>query len=192
MPNTAANYTGIITSEHADKPRFTAMVEAVAQCFVDVQVLLEELPRVYDLDVATGAQLDADALWLGVGRSLKTPISDVYFTFDDATNNVGWDEGTWYKPYENLAQVSILDDESLRLLCKFKAQANSWDGTSPTMSTMLNKLLRPAVVTVTDNQNMTVTVKVEGQPPSKLFKQLLLGGYSPLRPAGVAVNYTFA
>ena len=63
-----SNYTALITSEHADKPKFMAMVEAVAQCFVDQQNLLLSVPTAFDLDDAVGVQLDAVGLWVGIGR----------------------------------------------------------------------------------------------------------------------------
>lgn len=44
-------------------------------------------------------------------------------------------------------------------------------------------------VFIQDNQDMTITVGISGVVPSALFLALLAGGYIPIKPEGVAVNY---
>lgn len=49
-------YTDLVTSEHADKPRFIASLLAITNPFVDLQAVLADLPADFDLDQAVGAQ----------------------------------------------------------------------------------------------------------------------------------------
>lgn len=184
-----STYTSLITSEHADKPKYMALIAMIAQCYVDAQNVLASIPAAYDLDVAVGAQLDTDALWIGAKRGVDVPITDVYFSFD--TDGLGWDEGVWYGPYMPETYVQSLDDDSFRLLCKFKVAANNWDGTLPTLYAALSELFAPATVTIYDHA-MECTITITGNPPTTLFKQLVLDYGLPIRTAGVPFTYIFA
>lgn len=89
----ASKYVELTTSQYRDKPKFTAMVEGVAQPFADTAEFLEGFAALFDLDTADGPQLDAIGLWIGASRDLEIPISNVYFSFD--TPGLGFDEGLW-------------------------------------------------------------------------------------------------
>lgn len=75
-------YISLLTSEHRDKPQFTAVVQALTQALADGVNLGLSLIDKFDLDQANGAQLDAIGLWVGMLRSVKTPLTGVYFTWD--------------------------------------------------------------------------------------------------------------
>ncbi|VVE79426.1 DUF2612 domain-containing protein [Pandoraea sputorum] len=182
------DYTGKITSEHADKPRFTAMVAAVAQCFVDAQNALASMPDSFDLDSAVGKQLDDVGLWVGVTRNVSTPLSGVYFSFD--TVGLGFDQGVWKGPFDPDTGVTTLDDETYRLLIRARIGANHWDGTLAGSKAILSQVFGPDThVLIQDNQDMSITVGISGKVPSALFLALLSGGYIPIKPQTVRVNY---
>lgn len=122
-----SDYTGLITSEHADKQNFVAMVGAVAQAFVDGQNQLATIPSAYDLDQAVGVQLDAVGLWAGITRNVNTPLTGVYFSFDIA--GLGFDQGVWQGPFDPSTGITSLDDDTFRLLIRARIAANHWDGT---------------------------------------------------------------
>jgi hypothetical protein len=187
---TVDQYTNLLTSEHSNRPRFRAMVEAVSQCFVDHQNMLLSLTQAFDLDTSVGAQLDADGRWIGLSRSILAPLDNVFFSFDDDAN--GFDAGIWYLPHQPTYGLTAFDDETYRLLLKAKIAANKYDGTLPSMVTILREIFSPATVVVTDNMDMTIDVTITGQPPSTLFKYLVLGGYMPIKPAGIQLSYTFS
>ena len=191
MANTVATYQGRITSEHADKPKFMALVGLLSQCYVDAQAVVNSLATAFDLDVAVGSQLDTDALWIGASRGVQTPIENAYFSFDDETHNVGFDEGIWFLPLDPQFVVQSLDDESFRLFLRFKIAANHWDGTTASLYTILTELFSPAVVTISEG-TMTCNITITGMPPSTLFKTLTEDGVLPTKAAGVAFTYTFA
>ncbi|AHX12949.1 hypothetical protein CH75_06575 [Dyella jiangningensis] len=182
-----SKYTGLITSEHADKPKFSAMVSAVAQCFVDQQNALESFIPSFDLDQAAGDQLDIIGEWVGISRRVNTPLTGVYFSLDIA--GVGFDQGVWQGPFDPSTGVTLLDDDTYRVLIRAKIGANHWDGTLGTSAAILNQIFDNGThVFIQDNQDMTMTIGVSGTIPSAILLALLKGGYIPLKPEGVLVN----
>ncbi|AJC16818.1 DUF2612 domain-containing protein [Pandoraea sputorum] len=182
------DYTGKLTSEHADKPRYAAMVRAVTQCFVDVQDALASLPASFDLDSAIGKQLDGVGLWVGVSRNIRAPLSGVYFSFDTA--GLGLDQGVWRGPFDPDTGVTTLDDETYRLLIRARIGANHWDGTLAGSKAILSQIFNTGThVFIQDNQDMSITVGISGKVPSALFLALLSGGYIPIKPQSVRISF---
>lgn len=122
----ASDYTNLITAEHADKPKYSAMVAAVAGAFSDVTNLLRSLDQKFDLDAAVGAQLDVIGRWVGLSRNIATPLA-VYFSLD--TDTLGFDEGNWKQAFDPSEGLATLDDDTYRALIRAKIGANNWDGT---------------------------------------------------------------
>ena len=183
-----SDYTSLVTSEHADKPKFMAMVAAVSQCFVDQQNELEAFVNDFDLDEAIGAQLDILGKWVGISRNIETPISGVYFSLD--TSGVGFDQGVWQGPFDPSSGIVSMDDETYRLVIRAKIAANHWDGTIGAAASILSSVFGSnTFVFIEDNQDMTMTVGLSGNLPSALFIALFGGGYIPLKPEGVLANY---
>ncbi len=181
-----SKYTGLITSQHANKPNFMAMVAGVAQPFVDIQNVLASIPSSYDLDNAVGAQLDVVGEWVGISRKISTPLA-VYFSFDTA--GLGLDQGSWQGPYDPNTGLVSLDDDTYRLLIRAKIGANNWDGTLGSSAAILNSIFSGGTyVFIQDNGDMTITFGVSGQTPSAVFMALLAGGYIPLKPETVHVT----
>ena len=184
----AADYTALITTEHADKPKFMAMMAVVAQCFADQINVAQSIPAAFDLDQAVGVQLDAVGLWAGIKRQIKTPLS-VYFSFDTA--GLGFDQGNWQGPFDPSTGLTSLDDATFRTLIRAKIAANSWDGTIPGAAAAYANLFSGSgsYIFIQDNQDMTMTVGVSGAIPSALLRALFSGGYLPLKPEGVRATY---
>lgn len=184
----ASDYTSLITTEHADKPKFMAMMGIVAQCFADQINVMQSIPAAFDLDVAVGVQLDAVGAWAGVKRQVNTPLQ-VYFSFDKS--GLGFDQGSWQGPFDPTSGLVSLDDETYRTLIRAKIAANSWDGTIPSAAAAYAGLFANSgsYIFIQDNQDMTMTVGVSGAIPSALMVALLTGGYLPLRPEGVLARY---
>lgn len=185
----ADDYTSLITSEHNDKPLFMAVVVALCQGLVDVGNRNIGLPDDFDLDGAVGVQLDAVGLWVGISRVLPIPITGVYFSWDDTTLT-GWESGIWQGPFDPSSGLTSLPDDQYRLLLRAKIAANHWDGSLQAAEAIWNFLFggSPEII-VQDNQDMSMTVAFYGPPLSAVQQALLLGGYFPLKPSGVRVNY---
>lgn len=184
-----SDYTALVTSEHADKPKFMAMVEAVAGMFVGSQNFLESLPQAFDLDTAIGAQLDVLGLWIGVSRRIAIPIANVYFSWD--TEDVGWDQGVWKGTTDPSATISVLDDDTYRLVLRAKIGANNWNGSVITAAPILSQIFGDSgtYAQIHDNGDMSFNVYIMGPPPSALKMALIAGGYIPIKPAGVRANF---
>jgi hypothetical protein len=186
---TLQSYLARITSEYANKPKFVAYVSALLQPLLDSQALLRSLTTAFDLDTAIGVQLDAVGQWVGRTRFVSQPIANLYFSFD--TVGLGWDQGIWKGPFDPSDGLVRLDDDTYRALLKAKVILNSWDGSIAEAAEALGLLLNnpSSIVTIQDNQDMTMTVGISGVVPSPLITALLQGGYLPINPEGVGVNY---
>ncbi|WP_322067603.1 DUF2612 domain-containing protein [Burkholderia cenocepacia] len=182
-------YTALITSEHRDKPRFMAVVSTLVQPLVDQMNLIESMPGKFDLDVAVGDQLDTIGVWVGVSRKIRTPLTGIYFSFDIA--GLGFDQGTWKGPFDPDTGLTVLDDDTYRLVIRAKIGANHWDGTLEQSAAILNSIFDTDThVFIEDHQDMSMTIGIAGKVPPATFLALLSGGYIPLKPEGVRVNYT--
>lgn len=189
MP-TIDDYLNLISSQHAEKPKFSSMVEAVSTPALALLTALKQLPTDFSLDEAIGAQLDAVGEWIGRSRTLETPLEGVYFSFD--ISGLGFDEGTWNGRYDPLTELTDLPDESYRALLRVKAAANLWDGSNEQLYTIFSDFIAlfPGLVPFyQDNQDMTLIIGVITPVTDAVLRELILSGYIPLKPAGVRVNY---
>lgn len=185
-----SDYTGLITSEHADKPNFMAMVSGIAQCFVDTITALQAMPDAFDLDLAVGPQLDAVGVWIGLNRALSVPIDNVYFSWDTA--DVGWDQGIWKQPSDPSGAITEMDDGTYRLMLRAKIGSNQWDGSMGESVAILEQIFAGSGVAakIIDNQDMTMQVVMTGGMLSALAKAMISQGYIPIKPVGVGATYT--
>ncbi|TXH35314.1 MAG: DUF2612 domain-containing protein [Rhodospirillaceae bacterium] len=186
-----SQYLTLVTSEHSDKPKFMALVEAISQPFVDVQNLMTSMPAKFDLDDAVGAQLDDVGEWVGIKRQLKTPLTGVFFSFD--TEGLGFDQGTWKGPFDPADQLVSLGDEAYRQLIRAKILANQWDGTIPGAYAAYEKLLEGTGTTILifDNCDMTMALGLVGRLPDPVTLSLITSGVLPLKPGGVRLEGHF-
>lgn len=183
-----SDYLALITTEHSGKPKYMAMLQAVLGPMVEALNVSQELPADFDLDQAIGAQLDIVGLWVGIGRRVKTPLVGVYFSLD--IPNLGFDLGVWKGPFDPDSGIVELDDETFRILIRAKIGANHWDGTLGQSKAILDLVFNDGThVFIQDNQDMSMTIGVSGVMPSAISLALLTGGYIPIKPEGVRVDY---
>lgn len=186
---TTDDYIALITTEHANKPKFVATVDASVSLFSRMQSVLKGLPEAFDIDVATATQLDAVGAWIGRSRRLNAPIEGVYFTWDDLVED-GWDDGIWKGEFDPDAGIVELPDDSYRTLLKAKIAANSWDGSIPDAYLAWKTAFdESSILAIQDNQDMSIVVAIAGTPLGSVDKALLVGGYIPLKSEGVRIAY---
>lgn len=184
------DYIALITSEHADKPLFVAVIRALVQPAVDSMNLLQTFPDLYDLDAAQGTQLDAVGLWVGISRQLRIPLTGVYFSWDDVPL-LGWDSGSWQGLYDPTTGLTSLPDDEYRQLIRAKIAANRWTGGVYDAEAIWAQVFAGTgrEIIVQDNQDMTMTVGFVGAPLTAIQQALLTGGYFPLKPEGVRIRF---
>jgi hypothetical protein len=183
-------WLNLVTSEHADKPKFMAMLAGLLQPLADIVAVAASLPGLYDLDTAAGIQLDVIGLWVGISRNIAVPISGVYLTLGNASLGLG--VGRLRGPNDPLTGLVSLPDDAFRTVIRGKIAQNHWDGTIPGIYSIWNTLFGSTGIgiKVTDNLNMSITYSLTGTPPDATTLGLFRGGYLTPKPAGVAVSFT--
>lgn len=179
------DYSNYITSQYQNSPKFIALVKLLTDVVNTNKKLIQTIPKLFDVDTAVGAQLDTVGEWVGFSRFISPSIDNVFFSWD--TLNLGWDEGYWKGPYDS-SGVTVLDDETYRLILKVKIILNQYDGTIPTAVEQLNNVFPNNIVVLEDNQDMSYELGVVGYI-TPLFQALLTRGYFNIKPSGVRVNY---
>lgn len=180
-------YTALVTSEHAHKPKFIATIEANASLESLIQDVLATINPKFDLDSAVGTQLDIVGVWVGVSRFIATPLSGIYFEWDNP--DLGWSFGIWKGVFSPTTGLTSLPDDSYRTLIRAKIAANAWKGNIPDAYKIWETLFTGTIIMIQDNQDMTMIIGVTGQPLDVLTQALLIGGYLPLKPEGVRISY---
>jgi len=179
-------YLSLVTSEHFDKPKFLSTVAAIVQGLADGASHIETMIQDFDLDTATGAQLDIVGLWVGRSRYISTPLVGVYFSFDIA--GVGFDQGTWKGKYDPDSGLVALPDDAYRTLLRAKILANKWDGTVPAAYAAWAVVFQGKYqIVIQDNGDMSMIIGLVGTLPDAVTLALLTGGYLSLKPAGVRI-----
>jgi len=180
-------YTSKITSAHSNKPKFMKVVAIAVQPFVDNQNVLDQM--VYDIDNSEGLMLDYIGEWVGFKRYVDIPL-DIYFSFD--TEDLGFDEGIWFAPFDPVSGTTRLDDDSYRRLLKAKVGINNWDSTAVDFNAIMDKVFDGSGVSAyaVDNQDKTFTVKVSGSVPL-ILKTLLDNGLMIPKPAGFTYDIVY-
>lgn len=188
MAGDVTKYTDLITSEHFDKPKFMATVQGLCQPLADLYAQLELIPKLYDLDTAVGQQLDVVGQWVGVSRTLVTPLTGVYFSFDEA--GVGFNQGIWLGPFDPVTGLTQLPDDMYRLLLYARIAANYWDGTPPGAYDVWATIFEPLgmEIAIIDHQDMSMDLVVLNKVPDAVTLALLTEGYLNLKPLGVRIN----
>ncbi len=186
---TTADYLALITQAYKDQPKFTAMVEAFVAPAAKMQELAASLPAAFDLDTAVGRQLDAVGLWVGRTRNVFVPIEGVFFTWDDTAAD-GWDAGVWQGEFEAGASLTVLTDALFRKVLMGKVAANNWKGDREGQYRTLTEAFgMPGAILILDHQDMSQTVLINTGALTEIERALLVGGYIPVKPAGVRINF---
>ena len=183
---TTDDYVALITAEHNQKPKFMAMIQAIAQPFADTQSALASLPSYFDIDSAVGVQLDAIGVRVGITRDLSAPLA-VYFSF--GVDGLGFGQGSWKGQYDPSSGVISADDATYRIMLKAKIGANQWNGSHSQLNAIYEQIFAGTGTTVfvRDNQDMSMSVYVVGTQPSAILAALIKGGNLNIKPSGVRI-----
>jgi len=170
-------YLNLITSQHQNKPKFIAWLEANLNTLDNGATLAGSLDTYFDLDTAVGAQLDILGDIVGVKRTVDFQPTSYYSTTVMGTAVL-------------IEPSPILSDNYYRLVIRAKILKNMWDGTTQGIYDMWNMLFDDSYIIIKDNQDMSMTVIIMGLS-SSLQKDLVANGYIIPKPQGVKVNYSY-
>jgi hypothetical protein len=190
MSGDVTPYISLVSSEHADKSNYMAMIAVSCQPSADVTALYKTIPVLFDVDLAVGQQLDVIGQWVGVSRQLTTALVGVYFAFD--TTNVGFDQGVWQGPTDPSTGLVTLPDTYYRILIKVRILNNQWDGSKPMAYTLMNAIFGPLgySIYIEDNANLTMNLGlVTAGPQSAIALALLTSGKFNIKPATIRIAY---
>lgn len=162
MADNNTPYLKLITSEHATSVNFLKYVKATLDMNSPIVDVLNEFNTLFNLNVATGVQLDDIGSLVGISRTL---------------------------PIDNAGIDPVLDDITYRKVIRAKIMKNHWDGTMQGMQTILSTLYPGIPCDIIDNQDMTMTVYINDPTISAQDKALLFNGFILPKPSGVGVNY---
>lgn len=157
------DYLSLITSEHRGQPKFTAWLNSVLGIVRGAKSLVDNLYTYYDIDRATGVQLDSIGQTLGMPRKLP------------------------FQPSNNVS--AIMDDANYRIVLKAMIARAHFDGTVPGLYNLFQTVLSGTGLNfvVIDNQDMSLSVIAYGVTNS-LIKDVLEQGYIVPHPEGVRIS----
>jgi hypothetical protein len=187
----AEDFTQLVTPLH-QQDKFLAVVAAFTDGLGQITDATQALTVQYGLDTAEGAQLDVVGKWVGIGRDVRTPVDNQFFTWDTAGK--GWDEGYWKGAFVPTEGVASLDDLSYRAALRLKVMQNTWAGPFEAFYTrwILLEGATPNLLVVRDNMDMSVDVAFYGPIISTFLRLFIEQQVLVPKPLGVRINsYTY-
>lgn len=182
---TTDEYLSLITSAHSDSPRFEATVAVGVSPFARIQEVLNSLIVEFDIDTATGVQLDVVGEWVGFSRIVQIQLSGVYFSWDDSQSD-GWESGVWKGKYDPETGPMKLNDDEYRTLVKAKISVNNWNGSiSEAYDIWTDTFKDGSFILIQDNNDMSMTIAIAGKELSIVEKRLIVNGGLLMKPEGV-------
>ena len=155
-------YLNLIPSEYRLKPNFIQWLNKAITLYQDNNACAIDIIKAFDLDTATGNQLDIIGIILGRSRQL------------------------YFQPPDNFS--AILDDNAYRTLLRAKIVWNQWKGSIPELYTLWDIVLPENELIVLDNQDMTMDVFISGKL-TDIEKQLIRHNLIIPKPQSVRINY---
>jgi hypothetical protein len=139
LQNMIEYYKDLLLYQYINQPKARATIGLLcSQALVDL--LPKELYSVFDLDTATGSQLDILGEYIGLDRMIESIIPRDYFTLDDyespLTSETAFGFTSYTAPSQNVScsmylyvfystANNRLEDSEYRILLKLKAALNS-------------------------------------------------------------------
>lgn len=151
-------YASLITEKNYEREKYMLFVRSMLKPAMGLQELIDSFNNVYDLDGASGVQLDEIGAIVGASRLLS------------------------YKPQTGTREM---DDDEFRIVIKLTIAMNAWNGTLGELEPLYKNIFGDtATIRYIDNQDMTVTINVYGDLSTRETEILEKSGLL-LVPVGV-------
>jgi hypothetical protein len=159
-------YFGLLASQYSlpNSPKLNALLALLLHKLDDISECQVSMDGLFNLDVATGMQLDVLGAIAGVSRT------------------VGFQPSGGVSP--------VLDDATYRLLVRAKVAQNQWDGRIGSLQPIWHDLFPTGTIIIDDRQSMSAYIILTGTFTS-IERDLITNGYIVPRPEGVRYNYFF-
>lgn len=155
-------YLNLIPSEHRLSPNFINWLTFGIQKLQDNNSSALDIINAFDLDAATGTQLDIIGSLIGISRQLDfQPRSDI---------------------------SSVLDDVYYRLLLRARIVWNQWKGTIKELYEAWQVIFPAGNLLIMDNQDMSMDILISGNF-SVMERELINNGLIVPKSEGVRINY---
>lgn len=164
-------YKDLLLYQYINLPKARLVIDAAVRSAV-VDLLPIAMRDAFDIETATGDQLDIIGEYVGLSRIVPIQVDRDYFVFDDyempLTNPVGftsWEEtlqnidGSTYNYVLSVNSWSTLEDSEYRLLLKLKVILNASSNTTYEIFSLLQDFFGNDLVFF-DGQDMTISYLV--------------------------------
>lgn len=157
-------YLSLLTSQYQAAPNLYAWLSVLLAPTIDLFDCTQQEYRSFDIDLASGTQLDTLGTIIGASRVL---------------------------PFQPSGGASpLLTDSDYKILLRGKIAQNQWNGSIGSLYTLWNQLFPGGSISIIDNQDMTASIILAGTFTS-VAKDMILNGLIVPRPEGVLYNYLF-
>jgi hypothetical protein len=154
-------YMNLFTSQYRLSENLNAWQAALLKPLDDLTNCLQGIDIAYDIDNASGNQLDVIGELLGVSRTV---------------------------PFQPSGGISpVLDDDTYRTLLYATQAKNNWDGKTTSLYPIWKFIFPNASLSIIDHQNMTADIVFSGNL-SSIEQELILNGLIVPRPETVLYN----
>ena len=186
-------YRDLIILQYWDKPKARAEIELLASEGEQLYDFFRRFETEFDLDQAYGDRLDLIGKIVGVSRIVEDGVAKNYFGFDGTPNARTFGQAPLFDLFNDTGFTNTeLDDSQMRFFIRAKIAKNT---TSAYMVSNERESLQDVIQVlfrshafVVDNQNMTLTLFVNGIFPAE---DLLLLKAQDLIPSPQGVGYKF-
>ena len=152
------SYTSISSRRNYEKDNYLYLLSSILHPSVETMQLFDSFNNVFELDNASGEQLDLIGSLIGLSRLLN---------------------------YVPSSGDRVMDDDEYKLALKLQIAQNTWDGSLGSLKGIYEQILGDSMTIVyIDNQNMTVTIDVYGDVQTRQTEMLDRSGLI-LVPVGV-------
>lgn len=160
----ASKYIALLTSQHRDKPKFRKTVEALINPLIDCLEFLNGLNEKFDLETATGDQLQIIADWVGAPNSIPNAVPVAYFGFQGQPGSLTWRDteypnnksGYWRESGMSGYTALKMSPQLFKKVIKAKILLNKSDCSEQSAKEIIS-LVIDKQFKFRDNLNMTIT-----------------------------------
>lgn len=188
-----SKYVALLTSQHRDKPKFRKTVETLISPLIDCLECLNGLNDKFDLETATGDQLQIIADWVGAPNSIPNSVPVAYFGFQGQSGSLTWREvddpsvisGYWRESGMSGFTALEMSPQLFKKVIKAKILLNKSDCSEQSAKEIIS-LVIDKPFKFKDNLNMTITFSF--LESYEVFERELVKLMFPL-PSGVRLIF---